>query len=260
MKIFDPDQFLLMGIIHGAWRGNVYSKGDEVKLDHQEKANWLHDFECAETLCKSLGLTFSEMTIQRIKSELSGDSIISSMEILNSIEELENRLTDEMKSRKFFSVEPDKQYLLDGENLFGVEVAKAFHSASNDIEEAGKCLAFERWTAAVFHLSRIAEIATVQIGKKVGYKSPKEGFSEVLKYMDNQLERVRKDYKNASPSFKGNVDFLSNVTAQMHVVNQAWRQRVAHLDKKYTEEEALRIWSATKGLMEQLAIQISEGN
>ena len=44
----------------------------------------------------------------------------------------------------------------------------------------------------------------------------------------------------------------------MHAVNQAWRQRVAHLDRKYTEEEALRIWSATKVLMEHLAEKLAE--
>jgi len=174
------------------------------------------------------------------------------------MDELEHRMTDEMKSRKFFSVEPDKQYLLDEKNPFGIKVADAFPSVNVDIEEAAKCLAFERWTAAVFHLSRVAEIAMVNIGKQVGYESHKEGFGEVLRYMDAHLEKVRKDFQNASPLFKGDVEFLSAVTVHMHAVNQAWRQRVAHLDKKYTEEEALRIWYATKGLMEQISEKLTE--
>ncbi len=258
MKEFEPDQFLFMGGIHGAWK--VAHWMDDSTLSPEQKKDWLHDAECAETLCRALGLTLSEMATKRMKDLLLKDAQISSGDILKLTGELENRLIDEMKSRKFFSIEPGKQPLLNGENLLGAEVTKAFPSATIDIEEAGKCLAFERWTAAVFHLSRVAEIATVQIGKRVGYESHKEGFGEVLRYMDAQLEKVRKDYKNASPLFKGDIEFLAAVTVQMHAVNQAWRQRVAHLDKKYTEEEALRIWSATKGLMEQMAKKLNEAN
>jgi hypothetical protein len=174
------------------------------------------------------------------------------------VEELENRLHDELKIRVFYSIERNKEPFLSDEALFGENVLKAFPSAAFDIQESAKCLAFERWTSAVFHLSRISEIALVSIGERVGFQSHKPGFGEVLKYMDNQLEKARKDYNNASPLFKGDVEFLSSVTAQMHAVNQAWRQRVAHLDKKYTEEEAMRIWHSTKGLMEQVAEKLSE--
>jgi hypothetical protein len=167
--------------------------------------------------------------------------------------QLEDRLHDELKLRKFFSIERNKEPFLLGEDLFGKSVSDAFPSAILDIQEAAKCIAFERWTAAVFHLSRVAEIAIVNIGKKVGYKSHKPGFGEVLNYMDSQLEKARKDSGNALPEFLSNMQFLSAVTVQMHAVNRAWRQRVAHLDTKYTEEEALRIWSAIKGLMEEIA-------
>lgn len=47
---------------------------------------------------------------------------------------------------------------------------------------------------------------------------------------------------------------------KMHAVNQAWRQQVAHMDKKYTEEEAQRIWEATKGLMQHLATNLTKGS
>jgi len=76
--------------------------------------------------------------------------------------------------------------------------------------------------------------------------------------MDTNLRKIREDYKNSNPLFKGDVEFLAGVTAQMHSVNQAWRQRVAHMDSKYTEEEAFRIWEATKGLMNQLAGKLTE--
>src|ERR1700687_6353897 len=41
---------------------------------------------------------------------------------------------------------------------FGYDVAKAFPRASDDILEATKCYALERYTASVFHLMRAIEI------------------------------------------------------------------------------------------------------
>jgi len=44
----------------------------------------------------------------------------------------------------------------------------------------------------------------------------------------------------------------------MHAVNDAWRKHVAHMDRKYTEEEAMRIWDTTRVLMQQLTTKWKE--
>ena len=41
--------------------------------------------------------------------------------------------------------------------------------------------------------------------------------------------------------FKGDAEFLGGVAAHMRDVNLAWRRRVAHIERNYTEEEAQRI-------------------
>ena len=207
--------------------------------------------------CGSIGLPVSAKAASRLHCDLSSINTETTvfktrcLDLLHGIE-------DELHSLVLFSISPDKQYLITDAYLFGGKVSAAFPSAREDIEEAGKCIAFDRWTAAVFHLSRVAELATVSIGKRVGYESSKEGFGEVLKYMDVQLEKNRKNRNESSPLFKGDIEFLSLVTVQMHAVNEAWRQRVSHLDKKYTEEEVFRIWTATKGLMQQMAEKLNE--
>ena len=58
--------------------------------------------------------------------------------------------------------------------------------------------------------------------------------------------------------FKGDVEFLNGVAAHMRDVNSAWRQRVSHIERNYSEEEAQRIFSATKGLMEHISTKLSE--
>lgn len=201
---------------------------------------------------QKLNLPMSKKTMEKMIEVLSSGCTLE--EYCELAKDLRGRLVDELSLRKLFFIEPNKVNFLDI-NLFGEKVSSAFPSTIYDIEEAGKCIAFERWTSAVFHLSRIAEIATVTIGERVGYQSKKPGFGEVLSYMDAQLEKARRDRNNAKPEFVGSIQPLSAITAQMHVVNNAWRQRVAHLDSKYTEQEAIRIWWATKGLMEEIASQ-----
>jgi len=41
-------------------------------------------------------------------------------------------------------------------------------------------------------------------------------------------------------------------------MNIAWRRRVAHVDSGYDEAQARRIFDATKGFMEHLAIKLGE--
>jgi hypothetical protein len=232
-------------------------EGSNVRL-YCKKA--LAEIDGIDETCHECNLEFTAITATRMirmlkrKDELQGEEL---KEFAALARDLQMRLEDEMKSITYFTVEASKQRYLD-RNPFGELVANAFPSVATDIEEAGKCLVFDRWTAAVFHLSRIAEIATVKICKRVGYASPKEGLGEALRYMDSNLERARKDYEHANPLFKGDLEFLSTVATQMHAVNDAWRRHVSHMDKKYTEEEAIRIWDTTKALMQQLASKLKE--
>ncbi len=260
MKIFKAKLFIDLAHALGLAEENWYSSPYEEKLPEEGpygRASLVQIFIDIQHGCEDGELRVSIPLIGRILEQLA-EPKPNLTELRQRVHELVLRVQDEANLRLFFQIETDRQRYFTEQELFGSAVAKAFPSAASDIQEAGKCLALERWTAAVFHLSRVAEIAMVTIGGRVGYQSPKEGFGEVLNYMDINLEKVRMDYKEANPAFKGDVEFLSGVTAHMHAVNQAWRQRVSHMDRKYTEEEALRIWDATKGLMQDLATKLAE--
>lgn len=239
-------------------RLSVPSTFESTTLDEVQRRFFNESFKSILKQCNELDFGFAAMMMQRIVDATSDSAVLTIGELNALVADFDRRLTDQAQAALLYSIDPNHGHFATEVHLFGEQVAISFKSAIADIEEAGKCLAFERWTAAVFHLSRVAEIAVVTIGKRVGYQSPKEGFGEVLLFLDNGLKNIRDDYKNASPLFKGDVEFLSGVTVRMHAVNQAWRQRVSHMDRKYTEEEALRIWDATKGLMQDLATKLRE--
>jgi hypothetical protein len=258
MKIFSPHPLVQIAAGLSLIKGAVGSgtPKDTVFSDDLREQLVVRYTE-AENECRNTGLTLSAMSAHRIVVELSKAGATYGVFIHHGTEWL-RRVTDEMKLRIFITIEPSNQHFITDLHPFGENVGSMFPSTDRDIEEAGKCIAFERYTAAVYHLMRVAEAAVVVISKRVGYESPKAGWGEALKFIDNGLKKARDKYEEASPLFKGDVEFLSEVSAQMHAVNQAWRQRVAHIERSYSEEEALRIWDATKGLMQHLATKLKE--
>lgn len=60
--------------------------------------------------------------------------------------------------------------------LFGANTANKFPSLSYDIEEAGKCLALGRSTAAVFHALRCLEAGFAAMWRCLGIADPLSGF------------------------------------------------------------------------------------
>ena len=252
MKEFDPDQFLFMGGIHTARKMAI---DDSRLLSQQDKEDCLHDAECSETLCNTLGLSISKMGINRIKDLLSQDKV-SLKQFVQLLNELDNRIIDEMKDRKFLCIESDKVKLLEGKNLFGMEVTNAFPSATVDIEEAGKCFAVERWTASVFHLMRVVEIGLQVLGDTLKLPlTTNRNWESILKKCDSELA---KPLAQRSPEWAADDTFFSSTTAMLRSVKDAWRNPTMHVGKVYTEEQVEGIWNAVKAFMRLLATKLKE--
>jgi hypothetical protein len=249
MREFAPNQFLFMGGIHALRR--TEGIGSDSSLSKEQKQDWLHDAECAETLCHGLGLTFSELSIKRIKDCLSQDAQISFSGIKKSFEELDNRIIDEMEARKFFSIEPSKQELLTND-LFGKQVAEAFPSAEQDIKHAGKCLAFEEWTASVFHSMRVLEIGLSVLAKDVGITKID------YRNWESLIHEVETNIKTASGGDKVKEQFYSEAALQFRYFKNAWRNHVMHVRDTYDEQRAETIFGHVRECMVHLATKLKD--
>jgi len=250
MREFEPDQFLFMGGIHAARKMSAVIGGDD-SLSQEQKQDCLHDAEAAGTLCHRLGLTLSELLIKRIKDCLTQDAQISLNDIIKLNDELENRMIDEMKSRKFFSIEPDKQQLL-VDDLFGKQVAEAFPSVEQDIKHAGKCLAFEEWTASVFHSMRILEIGLSVLAKDVDV--PKVDYRN----WESLIQDIETNIKTASAGDKIKEQFYSEAALQFRYFKNAWRNHVMHVRDTYDEQRAETIFSHAREFMVHLSAKLKE--
>lgn len=88
---------------------------------------------------------------------------------------------------------PDGAELFRQKNpFFGDKVEDAFPRAAEDISEAGKCLALDRSTAAVFHLMRAMESAVGRLSLKLDIPNPDREWGKLLSDIPKKIEAMPK--------------------------------------------------------------------
>lgn len=218
----------------------------------------LEKMESIEKECHDSGLEVSAISTRIIAGLLKKSTVIKGKELSELLDEankLHSTLLKEMSLTTFFTIEPNKQQYLT-QNLFGEAVTDAFPSAIVDIEEAGKCLAFERWTAGVFHLMRVAEVGIRALGGTLELPaSTNRSWEAILRKCDDELKKPLTD---RSTVWKSDDQFFAEAVAMLRSVKDAWRNPTMHIEKVYTEEQAESIWNAVKGLMKHLAKKLKE--
>jgi hypothetical protein len=234
-----------------AWAENSPS-WIEHPLNDGDRANARKYLSNIQNLCDDLGFKSLRLQVDRdlalVKAKCCTYRAAGAI-----ADSLRQRIQDEFESVRLLWVEDDELFQKD--DLFGEQVGERFKGASFDIKEAGTCFALRRYTACVYHLMRVAEAGLRAIGKRVGYQNERPMWEPVLKYIDAEL---RRNYDEMSVLFKGDVEFLSGISSQMHALNLACRRRVAHIERTYTLEESKRIYEATRGLMQHIATKLSE--
>jgi hypothetical protein len=173
--------------------------------------------------------------------------------------ELGNRLRDELQTRAFLTIPPQKLIYFNVDRpLFGVEVDGAFPSAKHDIAETGSAFACARNTASVFHSMRIMEYGIYALAKSLGIPEPIEkdrSWGKILGKIKGQIELRAKSKDHA---WKIRVPKLENAHAYMHAVKNAWRDETMHVGNKYDEQEAENILIATRSFVRELATFLDE--
>ena len=206
------------------------------------------------SICKELGFRGPLVHAERCEAKIKAGCTFREMKDL--CVELRSRIKDEFVGTRVMWI--DQAQYFERDDLFGEQVAQHFTEASIDIAEAGKCYAVGRYTACVYHAMRVAEHGLKAIAKRVDFPIPPDGrliWERVLAYIDAEL---KKSYLDRKDVFKGDMDWLADVSAQMHAVNVAWRRRVAHIERTYTPDQAERIFNATKGLMQHLSEKLTD--
>lgn len=179
------------------------------------------------------------------------DRTTQTLELL--IRELVGAVSAEMDARVLLALLGDEARTFEPtEPLFGERVDRLLPDAAFDIEEAGKCLALDRYTACVFHLMRAVEVglraacdslnATIvnRHGEGLGWGMLTANLDKAISAMPKGEER----------------DAWQKIPALLHSVNRAWRTKTAHPKATYTKEEADVVWRISQDCLEELALRL----
>jgi len=230
----------LEGPLTGKWREGVLAYTETVSTE----------------LCKFFDLPASLAKCDEIIADLKDDEHgITWRKMEAAVSELAKRIQAEMVAHIFLYVNREQARFyknpLDGWET----VVAAFPQTAFDIEEASKCVAVQRNTAAVFHLMHVHGAGITALGKSLN--EPTLDASHNLTW-DNVLSRCVKElgekFSGKSPEWQTDKQFFASATANLLAVKDAWRNPNAHeVGNKYTDEETLDIYNASKTFMRQLA-------
>jgi hypothetical protein len=266
MKSFHPESFLdligLLGFVRlmpneiNVWLGVKFQLA--TRLPTAPRDDVLGWFAEVERECTAHGFNTSAITARKAVSLFSRSDVdMDSLRLL--AHELHGRLRDEMKATMFLALSMrDADVYAKPREGWDAVIAK-FPSAVVDIEDAGKCLGLNRYTACVFHLMRVMEVGLRSLGKSLNDPKldPKlnPSWDRILSRCDTELQKPRAD---RSPEWRADDIFFSTSTANLRAVKDAWRNPGLHVEKQYTGEEAEEIWVAVRGFMRHLASKLSE--
>lgn len=251
--------------------GQVFIQGKLGALPSKDLKIVLKAAEVIEARCILLDLNVSAISATRLKRAAEAIkqkigpkppaqlSVDHSAKIVNVIRELSSRLADELKGRLFLAI-PQSAAVRYGqtEPLFGPEVHSKFPMAQFEIDEAGKCMALERATAAVFHLMRTLEIGILAIARSLGIQYPTNGAERNWGVVLQKIAAAMAEKRNARSWQARDEDFFSEAYALLNAVRNVWRNATMHVETKYTPEEAEHIFQAVQSFMKKLASRLDE--
>jgi hypothetical protein len=214
--------------------------------------------------CQNLQIPFSKMYAERLRNAMA--SGISEESFISRCRELMNRIEDELTSTMLFTVSSDKQYLLKDLHLFGDLVYKVFPSTRYDIEEAGKCLAFDRKHACVYHLMRGLEVGLYALARDLNISKIEENWNNAIEQIEKAIKVFEKYLPNTATAkekaeHKAKHQFYSDCATHFRYIKDAWRNHNAHSrrgDPPYSDEKVIQIFDNVRGFMQTLATKIQE--
>lgn len=170
-----------------------------------------------------------------------------------------SRLRDECRKRLYYQVDSmAAQLLADHAVHFGPDVEKSFPAANYDVEEAGRCLALNRWTAVVLHLMRALEPALAALEADLETAVPKEQWHNKIDQIEVSIELLKERKHPTKVATKEEIKWYSDAATHFRYIKDAWRNHAAHGKDRYDEERARRIYDNVRSFMVSLAERLSE--
>ena len=215
------------------------------KISEQRRSELL---EQVTKLGDEIGVLEAQLTFTSVRRfiEVLKAGTITYGSLIDHLDQIDRRLRDELSLATVLVIDEKMKELFESAALFGPDVESKFPQMSEDISEAGKCLALARPTACVFHLMRIMEIAVQRLGDKVGVQLVNELNWQVIL---DQINKAIRSMDHKLPETK----LFAETAFHLYSVKIAWRNEVMHPKQTYTAEEADIVFRNVRTFAQELA-------
>ena len=251
MLRFHAEHFVTLIRLLGMIQQIAKNSDRETELAARHLALARDHFKDIKSECATLELTYCSLHIDRFLRATENGHLTNG-ELHTKSDELANRVRDELQSNVFMHLPKEKaRFFTESRNIFGQGTLEMFPSIIVEVEEAGKCYAAGRNTAAVFHLMRIMEAGLKCAAAELSIPTETNpSWHSILKKFDEaiQAKHVHDDW----------TDFYNGLRARLYAVKDAWRNPTMHIDQNYGEEEALDIYNNVTSFMRHLSTRLSE--
>lgn len=211
----------------------------------------------------TLGARITALAVQEAEKAIES-SLATWGNAKTCFEDIKNTLKRELSLSTVLVLGPKEQdYYAPTKPHFGEEVAKKFPTmAVFEIDEAAKCFALSRSTAAVFHLMRVVEVGIRAVARCLQIPDPIKAGD---RNWGNVLKEIKKDldaHAGSAPTKRWSIpedkEFFEEIYVSLDAVRVAWRNTTMHVENKYTTDEAEHIFIAVKGFMKKMASRLDE--
>jgi hypothetical protein len=237
----------------------VTAKGPGCILPDNLRKDVLRALDEWESDCQQILLDKSVSRIAHMKTSLIPSSMLCTV-FASDIHGLRIEIMNEAAKLQFVFIPPDRAVFFEKEALFGQTVLDAFPSAGPEIKDAGNCLVLELHTAAVFHFMRASEYGLRALARhlKVKVKSSLEyaDWGTILKAIQKKLDAIAPLARTKNKAEL--LEFYGRMLSDCNMLKDTWRNSVMHARARYTESEALGVYTRVSDFMEQLSTKVKE--
>lgn len=207
-------------------------------------------------------------------SVVSADRMISTLErkpcpmsvgqAVLALNDIESRFADFLSEVRMFALSSAEAiYLQSADELIELPIFSAnFPQSSFEIEEASKCVALGRYTAAVFHAMRMLEIGIRALSKRLSIPDPtkpaEKNWAKILNAIREKIDELW-PASGRMPNSEGSA--FEQLHANLDAVRNPWRNATMHVETIYAPHEALHIIRCAAFFMRRLSeLSDEQGN
>jgi CYTH domain-containing protein len=247
--------------IEGA-AGERVNTGNGGAVDEDLAGTLKRRAEDINNFCESVGFSDTALSAAFLCNGTGKPDPLNVSHVQSEASHLRESLLREAFFRKFVLIESNKASYVDNEKLLGEAVYEAFSSARFDIKEAGNCFAVECWTAAVFHLMRVAEHGLRALARDRRIRLPKKAeitlatWEDLIRQLEDAESAIQKYPKTLAR--EAQLRFYHGVMMELRALKNKFRNPAMHTRGAYDVHDASSALGHVSKLMQTLSRRISE--